>query len=199
MKKDFFTAIKERRSIYGISKEAPVSDERIQEIISNAVKHAPSAFHSQSARVILLLGEHHNKLWDMTKETLKKIIPAENFAPTNDKINSFRSGYGTVLYFEDTSVIENLQNKFPLYRENFPIWSLQSSGMLQYMIWTALEVEGLGASLQHYNPLIDDEVNQTWNIPNDWKLLAQMPFGQPTGKPDEKQFLPLAGRMKVYK
>ena len=30
--------------------------------------------------------------------------------------------------------------------------------MLQLVVWTALEAEGLGATLQHYNPLIDDEV-----------------------------------------
>ena len=197
--KDFFTAIKERRTIYKISNESPVADERIQEIISGAVKHAPSAFNSQSARVIVLLGEQHDKLWDITKETLKKIVPAENFASTSDKINSFRNGYGTVLYFEDISVVEDLQTRFPLYRENFPLWSLQSSGMLQYIIWTALEIDGFGASLQHYNPLIDDEIKQAWNIPQNWKLLAQMPFGRPAGNPDEKQFLPLEGRLKIYK
>lgn len=197
--KDFFTAIKERRTFYKISNESPVADERIQEIISGAVKHAPSAFNSQSARVIVLLGEQHDKLWDITKETLKKIVPAENFASTSDKINSFRNGYGTVLYFEDISVVEDLQTRFPLYRENFPLWSLQSSGMLQYIIWTALEIDGFGASLQHYNPLIDDEIKQAWNIPQNWKLLAQMPFGRPAGNPDEKQFLPLEGRLKIYK
>lgn len=199
MSKNFFDAVKARRSIYGISKKAPVSDERIQEIVKDAVKYAPSAFNSQSARVLLLLGEQHNKLWDITKETLKKIVPAENFAPTNDKINSFRSGYGSILYFEDTSVVEELQNKFPTYRDNFPLWSLQSSGMLQYIVWTALEIDGFGVSLQHYNPLIDNEVKQTWNIPQQWRLLAQMPFGLPTAQPDEKQFLPLEERVKIYK
>lgn len=26
--------------------------------------------------------------------------------------------------------------------------------MIQFAVWTALETEGLGASLQHYNPII---------------------------------------------
>jgi len=39
-----------------------------------------------------------------------------------------------------------------------------------------LEDAGLGASLQHYNPLIDQETAETWDINPDWKLLAQMPF-----------------------
>lgn len=85
MSKDFFTAVKDRRTYYGISKEAVASDERIRELVEEAVKHTPSSFNSQSARVVVLLGEQHDKLWNLTKETLRKIVPAENFAPTEEK------------------------------------------------------------------------------------------------------------------
>lgn len=199
MVKDFYTAIKERRTIYGISKETTVSDERIQEVIKEAVKYTPSAFNSQSARVVVLFGENHNKLWDITKESLRRIVPEAQFAPTEEKINSFRNGYGTVLFFEDISVIESLQKQFATYKDNFPIWSQQSSGMLQYVIWTSLEIEGLGVSLQHYNELIEEEVRQQWNIPNNWKLIAQMPFGKPTAPAGDKEFMPLEERVKVFK
>ncbi|HJV46373.1 MAG TPA: nitroreductase family protein [Bacillota bacterium] len=199
MANDFYTAVKERRSYYGISKESPISDERIQEIIEHAVKYTPSSFNSQSTRVVLLLEEHHNKLWDITTETLRKVVPADQFGPTKEKMDSFRSGYGTVLFFEDNHVIENLQSNFASYAENFPIWSQHTSGMHQFVIWTALENEGLGASLQHYNPLIDDEVKKVWNIPTEWKLIAQMPFGKPTMQPGEKQYQPLEDRVKVFK
>ncbi|KQL44899.1 nitroreductase [Brevibacillus choshinensis] len=198
MGKDFFTAIKDRRTYYGISKETVVSDQRIQEIINEAVKYTPSSFNSQSARVVVLLGEQHDKLWDLTKETLRKIVPAENFASTEEKMDAFRSGYGSVLFFEDQSVIENLQSQFALYKDNFPVWSEQSSGMLQLVVWTALEAEGFGASLQHYNPLINEGVQQEWNVPSSWKLIAQMPFGKPTSTPGEKQFQPLDERVKVF-
>lgn len=199
MKKDFYAAVSGRRSVYGISKEKVVSDDKIQEVIEYAVKHTPSAFNSQSARVVLLLEKQHDKLWDITKEALRKIVPAEQFSSTEDKINSFHSGYGSVLFFEDNSVIESLQNQFALYKDNFPVWSLQSSGMHQYVIWTALEMEGFGASLQHYNELIEAEVKKEWSIPNNWKLIAQMPFGKPVVEPDEKQFQPLEQRIKVFK
>lgn len=198
MGKDFLTALKDRRSYYGISKEAVVSDSRIQEVINEAVKHTPSAFNSQSARVVVLLGEQHDKLWNITKETLRKIVPADNFASTEEKMNAFGSGYGTVLFFEDQSVVEGLQKQFELYKDNFPIWSQHSSGMLQFVVWTALENEGFGSTLQHYNPLIDEEVQQTWNVPSSWKLIAQMPFGKPTSEPGEKQFQPLEERVKFY-
>lgn len=199
VQKDFYTAIKERRSYYGISKESPISDQKIQEIIEHAVKHTPSAFNSQSTRVVLLLGENHNKLWDITTETLRKIVPADNFGSTKEKMDSFRNGYGTILFFEDMSVIEQLQRDYASYAENFPIWSQQTSGMHQLVIWTALENEGLGATLQHYNPIIDEDVKKEWNIPSEWKLIAQMPFGKPTMQPGEKQFQPLEDRIKVFK
>ena len=199
MSKDFYTAIKDRRSIYGISNEEIVSQERIEEVVKYAVKHTPHAFNSQSGRVVVLFGEQHQALWDITKETLRKIVPAENFAATEERIGSFASGYGTVLFFEDQEVIEGLQKQMELYKDNFPIWSDQASGILQYNVWTSLEIEGLGASLQHYNPLIDDEVKEKWNIPSSWLLRAQMPFGKPVAPAGEKEFQPLDERVKIYK
>ena len=199
MAKDFFTAVADRRTFYSISKDVKVSDDRIKEIIEHAVKYTPSAFNSQSARVVLLLGAQHDKLWDITKENLRKVVPADKFGATEDKINSFKSGYGTVLYFEDSNVIKSLQEKFELYKDNFPKWSQQASGMHQFVVWTALETEGLGASLQHYNELIENDVKKEWNIPDEWQLIGQMPFGKPTAKPDEKKFSPLEERIKVFK
>ena len=38
-----------------------------------------------------------------------------------------------------------------------------------------------------YNPLIDEEVRRTWNLPEHWHLIAEMPFGLPIGKPGEKR------------
>jgi uncharacterized protein len=199
MSKDFYTILKERRTAYGLAKESPVSDARIEEIIKDAVKYTPSAFNSQSARVVVLFGEQHNKVWDIAKETLRKIVPTDSFASTEEKINSFRNGYGTVLFFEDVTVTKGLQEKFPLYKDNFPVWAQQANGMLQYIVWNSLEIEGLGASLQHYNPLIDEEVRKQWSLPEDWKLIGQMPFGKPTGTPDEKQFQAIEERLKIFR
>lgn len=96
MAKDFLTAIAERRTYYGISKEIEVSESRIKEIIDHAVKHTPSAFNSQSTRVVLLTGNHHDRLWDFAMEVLRKLVPADKFNSTKEKINSFKNGYGTI-------------------------------------------------------------------------------------------------------
>lgn len=200
MNKKFKDAVKHRRSYYNITNSSPISDKEIQDIIDFAVMHVPSAFNSQSTRIVLLLGENHKKLWNITKEALKAIVPADAFENTLAKINnSFDSGYGTILFYEDLEVVENLQKAFPGYKDNFPLWSQQTSAMHQFTIWTMLEEAGLGASLQHYNPLIDVNVQDTWNINPNWKLIAQMPFGTPTQEPGEKEFKPLEERVLVFK
>lgn len=199
MEKTFLEAVRDRRTFYAIGSGSPISDSRIEEVVGQAVKHVPSAFNSQSARVVLLFGDAHRKLWNIVMETLRKIVPADSFAKTEEKINSFAAGHGTVLYFDDDETTQSLMEKFPPYRDNFPVWAQQSNGMLQFAVWTVLEQEGLGVSLQHYNPLIDDEVKVTWNLPQSWKLIAEMPFGEPTGEPGAKDFLPLEQRMSTYR
>lgn len=196
---DFYTALQKRRSYYAINKEVQVSDERIREIVEFAVKYTPSAFNSQTARLVVLTGEAHNKLWDITTETLRKVVGEGDFEGTQQKMDSFKAGYGTVLFFEEEAIVKSLQEQFPLYADNFPVWSEQAAGMHQLVVWTALEAEGLGASLQHYNPLIDDEVKKEWNISDSWKLVAQMPFGQPTAPVKEKEFKPVEDRVIFYK
>ena len=145
----------------------------------------------------MLLGENHNKFWQIVMETLRNIVPAQNFSSTENKVKSFAAGYGTILYYEDVEIVEQLQKQFPTYADNFPIWSNQSSGMLQYVIWTALAEKGMGASLQHYAPLIDEEVARVFEIPENWKLIAQMPFGVATAEPDSLVYKELETRVVV--
>ena len=70
--------------------------------------------------------------------------------------------------------------------------------MLQYAVWLALTELDLGANLQHYNPLMDEYVHQEFNTPASWKLVAQMNFGGIQKEPDEKTFLDLKKRIKIF-
>lgn len=121
MKNNFYEAIENRRSIYGLGNHEAVSEEKIVSLVNHMVKYCPSAFNSQS------------------------------------------------------------------------------SGMLQYMVWAALENEGAGASLQHYNPLIDDAVAAEWKLPASWKLISQMPVGSREAPAGEKTFESIEKRVKVFK
>ncbi len=183
-----------RRSIYALSDQLPVSNEEVIKLVEHAVLHTPSAFNSQSARLVVLFGEDHNKLWDITEETLKVIVNDEE-AGTKDKIAGFRAGAGTIMFFEDKGVVRNMQEAAPLYADKFPVWAHQTSAMHQYVIWTALASLNIGANLQHYNPVIDQRVADAWNIAEDWELNAQMVFGaieQPAG---DKEFQPVEDRI----
>ncbi|MGX7111820.1 nitroreductase family protein [Gemella cuniculi] len=175
-----------RRSIYGLGKNLPISEEKVLRIIENAVKYSPSAFHSQTAQVLVLLGDNHNKVWDITYSELEKLLTTDEAKlATKEKINSFTNAYGTILFYENHNVVKGLQEKFPLYAENFPIWSEQSTGITSFAVWNALAEAGVGANIQHYNPLIDEAVAKEWNISSDWVLRAQMPFGEIVVSADE--------------
>ncbi len=133
------------------------------------------------------------------KDALRAIVPADAFAATEGKIdNAFLSGAGTVLFFEDQSVVKGLQEQFALYADNFPIWSEQASGIAQFAVWTALSEENIGASLQHYNPVIDEQVSKAWNIPADWKLRAQLVFGSIEQEAGEKAFMDDESRFRIF-
>lgn len=199
MKKTFEEALANRRSYYRLGNSSPVADHEIIRIVHEAVKHVPSAFNSQSTRIVLLFGEEHQRLWNIVKHTLRAMLPDDAYARTEAKIdNSFANAYGTVLFLEDTSVVNKYRESFPLYAEHFKTWSQHTSAMHQLAIWTMLEDLGFGASLQHYNPLIDDEVKHAWHLPTEWSLIAQMPFGMPLEAPSEKKYNPMDERVKVF-
>lgn len=194
----FMEALKNRRSRYSITKKSTLSNEEIENLIKEVVKYTPSALNSQSARVVVLLQAEHDVLWDLTMEALRKVVPAENFKATEDKINGFKNGYGTVLFFEDTATVERLEKDYPLYAANFKSWSLQASGMNQLAIWTALADKGIGASLQHYTELIEDLVKEKWHIDAKWKMIAQMPFGVDLSPLPEKEKMPIEKRVSIH-
>ncbi len=186
-----------RRSRYALSNRLPVPFEKLQHIVETCLLQAPSAFNMQSARLLVLSGEKHHSLWKGVLDQLRPHVPADQIEKTTAKINSFAAAYGTILYFIDEKVVRDMQQQFALYQENFPIWAQQENGMLQFSIWTALAESGIGASLQHYNPLIDRTVAELFQVAPEWKLIAQMPFGQPTAPADEKTYAPLSSRLRV--
>lgn len=198
--KTILEAIKERRSIYSFGNNDSIDSEKIISLVQDVAKNIPSAFNMQSQRLLLLMGKSHHQFWDIVLNTLKNIVNPEQFKNSENKIKtSFDSGFGIILYFEDNTVVESMGNQFPSYKENFKSWSIQGNAMLQYALWTTLASEGYGASLQHYNPIIDVEVKKTWNIPESWSLIAQMPFGISNDTLSEKEFMPIDDKVKIYK
>jgi predicted oxidoreductase (fatty acid repression mutant protein) len=93
----FIEGMKGRRSIYALTNESTISDGRIEDIISEVVKHTPSPFNSQTARLVVLLKEEHEKLWDLALEIATATVPPQVLENLyKPRITGFRAGYGTV-------------------------------------------------------------------------------------------------------
>ncbi|KIW88555.1 uncharacterized protein Z519_10601 [Cladophialophora bantiana CBS 173.52] len=188
-----------RRSFYNLTGESTISDEKLEELVKKTLLVTPSAFNTQSARIIVLLGDQHRKLWDIVKAAVAPHVAGnqERAAATEAKLSSFQAAYASILFLEDPSTYDPLSS-FVTYADKFGAWREQGSGMHQLVLWTALEATGLGVNVQHYNPLIDDEVKKTWSIDEKWKLVAQMVVGKPAGeRPSGKEQKPLENRYRV--
>lgn len=191
-------AAETRRSIYALNNNLPISRDEVTKIVEHAVLHTPSSFNSQSTRIVVLFEQEHLKFWGFVETALRAIVPADKFAPTEQKLNGFKAGAATILFFEDKTVVEGLQGQFPSYAENFPVWGEHTNAMHQYAIWTTLAAAGVGANLQHYNPLPDEAVRKEYDLPQSWQLRAQMVIGGIAAPAGEKTFQPLAERLKVF-
>ncbi|PVZ90172.1 nitroreductase family protein [Serratia sp. S1B] len=194
----FIDQIEKRRTIYAIGNQVALSNTELEALIKKAIRLSPSAFNSQTSRAVILFDASHVKFWEIVRETLRKIVPEAAFEATNNKINSFAAGKGTVLFYEDQDVVKGLQEQFAAYADNFPVWSEHSSGIAQFAVWTALAEQGVGASLQHYNPIIDAETAETFAVPANWKLRAQLVFGSIEAPAGDKTFMDDAARFKAF-
>ncbi|RCI13733.1 hypothetical protein L249_8172 [Ophiocordyceps polyrhachis-furcata BCC 54312] len=189
-----------RRTIYPLTKQLSVAPSRIRSLVQETTLHTPSSFNSQTTRTVLLLGSAHDRLWALTTDTLRGVVPADRWPASEKRLAGFAAAAGTVLFFVDDESVNKMQEKLPTYADRFPAWAEQSAGMQQWLLWTALEAEGLGANLQHYNPLIDAKVAEEWSLPKLWRLNAQLVFGGRAdgSEPAEKQFQPVEERVKVF-
>lgn len=183
-------SLKGRRTHYDINKDLPVEEGKVFDLVEQATELVPDAFNMKSSRVVVVTGEKQNQLWDNIYDVFEGKVP-------RDKIDSFKNGYGTILYFYDGNVVKDLQNQFEPYADRFPMWAAQSAGMLQVSIWSGLKELGIGASLQHYNPVIDQMVKEMFNLPESYVLNAQMPFGGIGSNPDEKPAEDISNRVKI--
>jgi len=182
--------LEKRRSYYDINKNLPVSERKVFDLVEKATELVPDAFNMKSSRVVVVTKEKQDQLWD-------KIYDVFEGKVARDKIDSFKNVYGTVLFFVDVNTVKNLEIQFPLYAPKFIEWSKQSVGMLELSIWSGLRELNIGASLQHYNPVIDEAIREMFDLPENFVLNAQMPFGGINSEPDEKPKEDISKRVTI--
>ena len=200
MNSQFNSLAANRRSIYALGDNLSQTPEEIFDLVKQTIKNSPTAFNSQTVRAVVLFGKSSDKVWEIVEDALRKIAKSPDaFEQTKSKIDSFKAGYGTILYFTATTIVHQLENDYPSYAANFANWAEQGLGGAQQAVWTALAEQGIGASLQHYNPLIDDAIHQVFNLPADWQLRAEMPFGSIEAPAGEKAQLDDEEMFKLIK
>ena len=183
--------LQERRTYYAIDNNIPVSNDDVVRFVEAATELVPDSFNMKSSRVVVALDEKHDQLWDAIYDMFEGKVPRE-------KIDSFKAGRGTILYFIDEPTVAGLQEQFPGYAGNFPGWANQAVGMLQFSIWTGLRELNIGASLQHYNPVINATVAKTYDLPASWNLRGQLVVGSPEQEVGPKEFMADEDRLKVF-
>ena len=128
----------------------------------------------------------------------RQFVPKQVLAGTKMKIEQCAAAFGSVLFYEDQQVIRQLQKKILFHAAEFPIWSEQTSGMAQFVVWTALADSGVGASLQHFNQSIDHAVAEHFDIPNTWLLRSQLVFGSIEEEATERCHANYQNQFKPY-
>ncbi|MUH92067.1 hypothetical protein GNQ40_19670 [Pseudomonas aeruginosa] len=82
----FLSSIKNRRTIYALDKQLPISQEKVVELVKEAVSHSPSAFNSQTSRVVVLFGAEHEQFWNIAKDELR--IPRSSGHPFHEHLTT---------------------------------------------------------------------------------------------------------------
>lgn len=89
-------AIHNRRTIYKLTKKSTISDDKLKDILTTAVRDVPSSFNSQSARLVVLVKEEHDKFWQVVTDILKVHVPEDKWEHTGQRLDGFKNAYGTV-------------------------------------------------------------------------------------------------------
>ncbi|CAO1634449.1 unnamed protein product [Parajaminaea phylloscopi] len=190
-----------RRSVYALGKDSSkfLSNAELIRIVKEVVRQSPTTFNCQASRVVILLGKDHEDYWAKTvPEGMKADAVAEAQEKKSQRLPGFQGAAGTVLFFEDQATLRGLQARNALCAPRVPEWSAHASGIAQANVWTTLEAAGLGANLQHYGNLSNNALIKQYDLPEDWRLHAELVFGEPLGAPREKTYIADEERFRVF-
>lgn len=82
----------------------------------------------------------------------------------------------------------------------FPQYAEHATGMHQLLVWSALELEGVGANLQHVQamPPVEAALKKFCGVPDDYQLKAQLTFGDESKEhPPKPEKLPFSETIKT--
>ena len=174
---EFHDLVNSRRTVYGLGSNTDVTAEKVTEVLSNMAPKLPSAMNIQSTRLVVISGEVNKKVWELIDATQQQVMSEEMYAKKAPVYAAAKKAPGTVLFWESRNDVNSMPTRparAQAYKEN-------NHAIAAYATWLALTELGLGASLQHvnvgYEQGSDKEIRELLDLPDDWEMLAQMPFG----------------------
>lgn len=199
----FSDALLKRRTYLSLSNELHISPKAVSELIKTAITATPSYCGAQSTRALVLFGEHHDTLWEITKRSIRSVAgTSEDAARGTERIDrQFKAAAGTVCFFQDLHTVKQLEDAFT---DNVDLKAAVAARLdydvaaAELAVWMVLRQANIGSSLQHFNPIIDEGVRVSMKIPKWWRMHSQMPFGGILVEPSTKVYLPLDDRIRVF-
>ncbi|KAM5349435.1 hypothetical protein ACJ41O_005940 [Fusarium nematophilum] len=196
---------KHRRTVYGLKDTSHVPDSRIEEIVQQVLDFSPSSFNSQPGRVTIVLGEKHKELWQVIIDAAKPVLEAAGpgvWEAMGPRFEGHKSAYGSVLFWDSKEAIKQAGETHQSAAQMLPQFAEHASGMAQIFVWTALEIEGFGANLQHMGavPGVEAALHKFLSVPDDYVLKANLNFGEKAQPhPEKPEKLPLKETLKIIK
>lgn len=193
----FVDLVEKRRSIYALGTDSEYSKEEIANRVREVVKQVPSAFNSQTTRVVVLFDEANDKFWDHIYDVQKNVLEGEMWDMMSGVMTGAKKGIGTVLFFEDLEAVEAM----PAQGARQEAYKQNNNANAQYAVWLALAEMNFGASLQHFNvgyeQGFDKATKELFNLPESYEMLAQMPFGSVEQELGEKDHIDTEVQVQV--
>lgn len=193
----FTQLVKSRRTRYAIGNNADVTKEEVVARLREVAKEVPTAFNSQTSRLVVVFGEDNEKLWGHILDVQKEVLQGEMWDMMSGVMQGAKGAFGTILFFEDLDAVAAM----PVQGARGEAYKQNNNANLQYAAWLALTELGLGASLQHMNvghaEAYDRSILEMFNLPANYELIAQMPFGSIEGEAFPKEYIADEERVQV--
>ncbi len=172
---DLLTTMMRRRSIKRL-RAGPFSDAALDRILE-AVRLAPAAFNQPPWRIVVVR-QRLPQFWDVVAGAVRERLDGDRQTRYLDRIDGFRPGVATVLVYEAQASRTALQDAWGISPEQAASFAEQGLGMVQLALWLAITGEGLSASLQHWEWLVEQPAAAFLGVPaGDFRLMAMLPIG----------------------
>lgn len=169
--------LNDRRTNYALGNNTDITADDVAARLKEIAPILPSAMHSQTSRMVVVSGEHNTRVWEIIDEAQKTVMPEDMYSMMSGVFEAAKSAVGTVLFFESRDAVNALpigEHRALTYKEN-------NHAISAFSTWLTLTEMGLGASFQHlnvgYKQGFDKPIREELGLPDDFEMLAQMPFG----------------------